>query len=89
MGNMSLLRSLGFWGDWQSTKISRLTALRKGRAGSPLPAADCQRERSGLRGRRARSDAPYLPMLVRKSFSSRAKARSKASGFFPFEKSGM
>jgi hypothetical protein len=31
----------------------------------------------------------HLPMLVRKSFSSRAKARSKASWFFRFEKSGM
>jgi hypothetical protein len=31
----------------------------------------------------------HLPMLVRKSFSSRAKARSTASWFFQFEKSGM
>jgi hypothetical protein len=31
----------------------------------------------------------YFPMLVRKSFSRRAKARSKASWFFQFEKSGM
>src|SRR5664279_5826706 len=31
----------------------------------------------------------YLQMLVRKSFSWRAKASSKASWFFQFEKSGM
>jgi hypothetical protein len=31
----------------------------------------------------------YLPVLVRKSFSKRAKTRSKASWFFRFEKSGM
>jgi len=31
----------------------------------------------------------HLPMLVRKSFSRRAKARSKASWFFQFEKSRM
>jgi hypothetical protein len=30
-----------------------------------------------------------FPMLWRKSFSSRSKARSKAAWFFQFEKSGM
>ena len=30
----------------------------------------------------------HFPMLVRKSFSRRAKARSKAAWFFQFEKSG-
>ena len=32
---------------------------RCGKAGNPLPAADCQRTHSGSRRRRARSDAPY------------------------------
>jgi len=75
-------------GNWQSTTRSHLTALGKGRVGSPLPAADCQQVRSGLPRQRARSDAPYLPMFVRKAFSCRAKARAMAPGFFQFEKSG-
>ena len=45
-------------------------------------------ERSDLPRRRARNDAPYLPKLVRKFFSSRAKAASKAAWFFQLEKSG-
>jgi hypothetical protein len=34
----------------------------------------------------SRWDADYLPRLVRKAFSSRAKARSKAAWLSQFEK---
>jgi hypothetical protein len=39
--------------------------------------------------RRERRAPIHLQMLVRNSFSSRTKARSKASWFFQFEKSGV
>jgi hypothetical protein len=36
----------------------------------------------------SRWDGDYLPMLVRKSFSSRAKARAKAAGGLPVREIG-
>jgi hypothetical protein len=58
--------------------VLKFKRLGVGRAGSPLPAASCQRARSGSPRRRARSDAPYLAAQTAKPRPARQSIRFPA-----------